>query len=405
MEAVKQSERPVILVVCDYYLPGFESGGAMRTIVNMVERLSDEFEFRIITRDHDGPLNRTPYASVQINAWNDLGGTSVYYVAADRVAPATLAALIGEVRPAAVYLNSFFSPLTVYTLMLKRRRRIGSVPLIIAPEGEFSPGALALKRTKKRFYLRAARSLLPLRQVVWKAAADSERDDIHAALGDGLDIMIAPNMPPAMILPAFAAEQKPPKTAGEARAVFLSRYMRKKNFNWLLGHLGAARGDLLIDIYGPVEEADYHADALRLIQALPSNVKVSFKGPVAHEQAAEVLTGYHFFVLPTLGENFGHVFVEALAAGCPLLISDRTPWRELETKGVGWDLSLDSPDGWIERLDRCIAMSGDEYRDASARARAFAVSWLRDPAVETANREVLRYALGTMQVAGGPNTR
>ena len=50
-----QTEKPLILVICDYYLPGFESGGAMRTIVNMVDRLADEFRFRIVTRDHDGP--------------------------------------------------------------------------------------------------------------------------------------------------------------------------------------------------------------------------------------------------------------------------------------------------------------------------------------------------------------
>ena len=40
--------RPVILVICDYYLPGFESGGAMRTLVNMVDRLGNNLEFKII---------------------------------------------------------------------------------------------------------------------------------------------------------------------------------------------------------------------------------------------------------------------------------------------------------------------------------------------------------------------
>ena len=51
---------------------------------------------------------------------------------------------------------------------------------------------------------------------------------------------------------------------------------------------------------------------------------------------------YHFFILPTLGENFGHVFIEALAAGCPLIISNRTPWLELEKKGIGWDIPLEN---------------------------------------------------------------
>jgi len=43
-------EKPIILVICDYYLPGFESGGALRTLVNMVDRLGARFDFRKITR-------------------------------------------------------------------------------------------------------------------------------------------------------------------------------------------------------------------------------------------------------------------------------------------------------------------------------------------------------------------
>jgi glycosyltransferase involved in cell wall biosynthesis len=46
---------------------------------------------------------------------------------------------------------------------------------------------------------------------------------------------------------------------------------------------------------------------------------------------------YDFFVLPTIGENFGYVFLEALAAGCPLITSDRTPWTTLrKTHWLGY---------------------------------------------------------------------
>ena len=36
-----------------YYLPGFKSGGPVRTISNMVEWLGDEFDFKIITSNCD----------------------------------------------------------------------------------------------------------------------------------------------------------------------------------------------------------------------------------------------------------------------------------------------------------------------------------------------------------------
>src|SRR5678809_556004 len=97
-------KEPLILMICDYYLPGFESGGAMRTLVNMVDRLNDEFEFRVITRDHDGPNNLAPYDSVKLDEWNRVGNADVYYVSKGNVSHGTIRGLIHETGPAAVYL-------------------------------------------------------------------------------------------------------------------------------------------------------------------------------------------------------------------------------------------------------------------------------------------------------------
>jgi glycosyltransferase involved in cell wall biosynthesis len=94
-----------------------------------------------------------------------------------------------------------------------------------------------------------------------------------------------------------------------------------------------------------------------------------------------------------LSENFGHVMVEALSAGCPLIISDRTPWRDLETKHIGWDLPLDSLK-WKETLNRAIEMEADEYETMSKAAREFAVRWLNDEAMEQATADLLTRAAG-----------
>lgn len=385
--------KPIILIICDYYLPGFESGGGMRTLVNMVERLGDDFDFRIVTRDHDGPLDKTSYENVLINDWNTLGKAKVYYVSRDRVRAGQIKSVIAEVTPAAIYLNSFFSPLTISVLILRKLGRINHIPVILAPEGEFSAGALALKRVKKRLYLVAAKSLHLLAQVVWKAASESEVGDIHAVMGKTDRIFVAPNMPPKVLSGSYDPSDKLKKASGRAEMVFLSRFMRKKNFNWLLEHLGKVNGELQIDVYGPIEEADYREESRRLIDKLPSNVRIDFKGTVPHDQVSATLSRYHFFVLPTLGENFGHVFIEAFAAGCPVIVSDRTPWRDLGQKGIGWDIPLEDPAAWIKAVDNCIAMNGDEYAAMSLRSREFAVKWLSDPSIEASNREVLQAAI------------
>jgi len=42
-----------ILILTDYYLPGYKGGGPMRTLSTMVDRLGDEYRFRVLTRDRD----------------------------------------------------------------------------------------------------------------------------------------------------------------------------------------------------------------------------------------------------------------------------------------------------------------------------------------------------------------
>ena len=53
--------------------------------------------------------------------------------------------------------------------------------------------------------------------------------------------------------------------------------------------------------------------------------------------------------------------LEALSAGRPLLISDRTPWRGLEQEHAGWDLPLERPAGFTEAVDWLCIMGQAEY--------------------------------------------
>ena len=68
-----------------------------------------------------------------------------------------------------------------------------------------------------------------------------------------------------------------------------------------------------------------------------------------------------FFFFPTLGENFGHVISEALIAGCLPIISDQTPWLDLEECKCGNVISLDNQNLFIKALERYSAMDQKEF--------------------------------------------
>jgi glycosyltransferase involved in cell wall biosynthesis len=82
--------------------------------------------------------------------------------------------------------------------------------------------------------------------------------------------------------------------------------------------------------------------------------------------------------MTTWGENFGHAIAEALQHGKPVIISDRTPWRNLRDVQAGWDLPLQES-SFVAVLKNCYTMSADEYAAYSAAARTFGSAHANDP--------------------------
>ncbi|MDQ3750549.1 MAG: glycosyltransferase [Acidobacteriota bacterium] len=372
-------------------MPGYKSGGGMRSIVNMVARFKNQIDFRVITFDHDG--DGKPYTTVKINDWNEIEGTQVYYLSKDKIKISKLRKLIEEVKPDSIYLNSVFSVMSIFVLTLRKLKLIRRMGIMLAPEGELSEGALKLKATKKKAFTKIAKSSGLYRDLIWKTTAEAEKKEAESFKGRGGKIFIAPNLPARDFLEGYDQGLKPKKNVGEANMIFLSRFMRKKNFKWLVDNLKDIEGKLKIDIIGPLEDEVYWKETQKSINNLPSNIKVEYKGHIENEMVVQKMSEYHFFVLPTLGENFGHVFIEALAAGCPLLISDRTPWLNLEEKGIGWDIPLEKPKKWREKINYCIDLDEVNYRETSMKSREFARRWVENPIIVENTLTVLKNSL------------
>jgi glycosyltransferase involved in cell wall biosynthesis len=135
------------------------------------------------------------------------------------------------------------------------------------------------------------------------------------------------------------------------RIAFFGRITPVKNVHFMIDVLARIRTSATADLYGPIEDEDYWAHCLTAIEALPPHVTVTAKGCIANEDVPATVAGYDLFFLPTLGENFGHAINEALGAGVPALISDRTPWQALESHEAGWSLPLDKPDAFVRAID------------------------------------------------------
>lgn len=388
-----KSVKPKILVFCDYYLPGYKSGGGMRTIVNMVERLHQQFDYFIVTRDHDGREDFVSYNNVKLNDWNNLDNAQVFYLTKSEINISSIKKSIQKVNPDAIYLNSFFSTPTIFVLLLKRLGKISNINIILAPCGELTEGSLNLKRHKKKIYRFFANALGLYNTLIWKASSEFEVKEIESAKGKGGKIFIAPDLPSKSILPNYNQSEKRIKKSGALHLVFLSRISEKKNLKWFLERLMQIKENIHFDIIGPIEDDNYWKQCSKIISSFESNIKCNYLGSIPNNMVCQKMVEYDFFVLPTLSENFGHVFLEALSAGCPLITTDRTPWLKLEEKNIGWDIPLENPDSWDTIIRKCVEMDNNEYAKLSAASRKFATDWLADKNIEKATEIILQYAV------------
>jgi glycosyltransferase involved in cell wall biosynthesis len=355
----------------------------VRTLQFLVESLGDEFEFSIVTRDRDLG-DDVPYPGIQPETWVPVGKSRVFYIDVQRLTLGRMRQILRETPHDILYLNSLFAPpFTVQPLLLRWLRQVPSKAAILRPRGELNPGALALKPMKKKIHLAVTQALGFYRGIVWHASTQHEVDDVRRNFGPDVRVVVAPNL--SMPVPPEAPRVK---TAGHLRVVFISRVAKKKNLAVGLQALSQLTGQVEMNIYGPLEEDDYWAECQKIIAGLPPNIRVEYGGGVTPERVPGILREHHVFLFPTLGENFGHAIFEALAAGCPVIVSDRTPWRNLEAKQCGWDIPLEQEASFGLALQRCVEMDDGLFRVWSSAARQRALDYVRESEAAVQNRRL-----------------
>lgn len=387
--------KPVILIFAPVYLPGFRGGGPIRTIANLADQLGDEFEFRIVTSDRDMG-DQIPYPNVMIDQWNKVGKAFVFYASKPMLSLKGIFDLLRETRYDALYLNSFFNVrFTLFPVILRRFGVVSRrIPLIIAPRGEFSKGALSQKPSKKKVFLFAVQLFRFFSDVRWQASTETEATDIRSVLklpANGM-VQVARNL--VGIEPVDTVQASAPDGYQvhdqRLRICFLARISPMKNLDFALGIICNMRTKVQFDIYGPVEDVEYWERCQRIIAAKPPNVKIEYYGEVDNPRVKSIISTYDVFFVPSLGENFGHIYMEAFCAGTPVLVSDRTPWRNLEGVGVGWDIPLDSPDRFLEVLHD-FSESEREYRmQLRLNCKEFARVNAADPTAVCQNRALFK---------------
>lgn len=363
----EDKKKPKVLIMTEWFVPGFRAGGPIKSMATFCENMNDHLDIYVLTTNKDLGEQK-PYPHVQTNKWVEVyeKGYSVNYM--DGYNVFSIYSQIIKIQPDYIYLNSMYSFYFSFFIVILKYMGLIQPQIILAPRGMLQAGALKYKPRKKKVFRKLFERLKVSRHVIFHATDDKEYQDIKRYFPSSKSIFSIPN---------FLSAQPPSnakieKQKGLAKLLYVSRIVPKKNLMFFLNLLKSIDQGVHLTIVGPIEDDKYFKKCEALIQELPTNISIKFLGGLPFELIASQLNSHHFFVLPSFGENFGHAIFEALSFGRPVLISNKTPLKNLSSNQTGWDIDLDEWDRWHDTIRKMIEMDQSTYDKWSKSASDFA---------------------------------
>jgi glycosyltransferase involved in cell wall biosynthesis len=377
-----QRDKKKILMLIDWFAPGYKAGGPIQSCLNLVHALKDDYDIYVLTTDTDHGESQ-PYNNIRSNEWIDFDASvKIFYAKKKELGFSQIEEQIKKVQADFIYLNHLFSPyFVIYPLWLKFKKKIAG-KLILSPRGALYDSALSSKSYKKKPFLFLFKTLGIYKSILFHATTERENRAIQQQF-PGANSIISENLP-NLDQPVFTSCTK---TEDNVKCIFIARIVPIKNLLFALNILQYIKANVQFSIIGPIEDEAYWNECKKKIARLPGNVSVDYHGPKKHDELTTILQQHHLFILPTTGENYGHAIFEALLAGRPVLISDQTPWLDLSASNAGWDLSLNNPAAftaiieqvaaWRQHEFDAIALSAWQYAKNNIPARDYKKQYLK----------------------------
>jgi glycosyltransferase involved in cell wall biosynthesis len=308
-----------ILHVVPSYRPAWRYGGTIRSVHALCRGLSGlGHDVHVYTTDVDGRAS----LDVPLGKPVDVEGVRVWYFHSSFLrrlyySPAMARALSGPAGAFELFhLHSVFLwPTAAGASAAKRFGR----PFVLSPRGML---VKSLVRRRSRLVKSAWIRLIERRNLEAAAAvhvtSELERRELESFGFRLPPVYVVPNAveaePAAEAPPAFLKE-----LGGGPFVLYLGRVNWKKGLDRLIPAMALVPGTRLV-IAGNDEER--YAPALKRLAAEKGvEERVVFLGEVRGADKWALLRAAAALALPSYGENFGNVVLEAMAAGCPVVVT------------------------------------------------------------------------------------
>lgn len=354
---------PKILIIYEFFHPAYKAGGIIQSLRNMIQLLQKEYEFHVITGAYD--LNEfQPLIGIKVNEWNkmqivDNETVNIWYDDKKSLDLIKMKKLINSVAPDIIYINGFMHiAFLLNPLLVIKFSDLSNKKIIVAPRGMLQEGAVATKSFKKKYYLKLIQLFGLTNNIHWHITSTNELESIkHYFPKSAARYTLAGNIPQEPVVQIVGSN----KQAGTLSLVYASIITEKKNLFYLLESLKLVKSVIKLTIYGVVKEADYWQKCNLLIEQLPHNIIVEYKGDYQSQQIQSIISEHDALILLSKGENFSHAIFESLGAGRPVVSSNYTSWNNLTNDYAGWNFTIDNQQATATLIDQLAAMNNTKW--------------------------------------------
>jgi glycosyltransferase involved in cell wall biosynthesis len=338
-----------ILQIIPSYFPAIKFGGPIQSVHQLIKELVNK-GIQVDVMTTDAGLSQEQRKKILRQAqddeekWNDVDGVRVKYLPFLGYEHYNFSLqMIKEVWKIInyydlVHITAVWNfPVLAGSLISLIKKK----PYIISPRGVFHQEALSSKSTlTKKFYF-----ILFAKQYLKRAAGihytttvekeESEQLIKHSngfIVPNGIDLSIIQKSHSKELLNEFGISDD------KKYILILGRIDRIKGFDLLLpafAQLVIKNNNLNLVITGDCN-SPYTAEVKQMIEEHKISSKVIFTGQVIGDDKWTLYKNALMFVLPSYSENFGMSVIEAMACGCPVVISDKVGiYKDIEKEEAG----------------------------------------------------------------------
>lgn len=374
--------KPNILLFFDWFYPDLSAGGPVRSFINLIEQTKNDINWHVV-------CSNTNYSTkifnpnLPINTWEKLpfGGKAMYLPL--KAGSKELKKILKAKKWHCVYINSMYSSFFGFQALVMAKKL--SLRVVLCPRGMLAEGSVKQKAWLKLPYLWLSKWLGWYNNIVWHATNQQEKKQIIKRYGSQVEITVVPNL----VRKIKPGNRLRSKKKGSLRILSVARVAPEKNLDYIIQRLkDLSLPDISLTIIGSVHNPKY-AQKLQAM-AQHSHISLTLVGHLEPEAIQEQILSHDLFVLPTLGENFGHAIIESLGAGLPVLISDKTPWEGLFEVQAGKAIPLSNVMEFYTMLNQFYQMDETIWQNWHKGAINYAKSYVKQQTIIKSYLELFR---------------